>query len=260
MSVEQKAFIDTNILIYAHDIDAENRRETARRLLQKLWDEERGVISVQVFQEFFVTVTRKILSPLSPAAARAIIRNYLVWPVENNDGQSVLDASEIAERYQLSFWDGLIIVAARNSGAAILYSEDLNHGQIVEGVRICNPFIEDEEVERGDNMALQRANILLRRLVAKANGGNPEIISYKKAYEEIFDVFLESWSRRNTPEVIEIARKTDSIEVAGLGKVYLDSFIVSEKKKQPGTGHWKDVKYSREDWLDVFGDAALLIP
>lgn len=134
------AFVDTNVLIYAHDRDAGTKRRKAARLLKGLWEDETGILSTQVLQEFYVNVTAKIPSPLDAAAARTIIENYLVWPLQVNDGRTVLLASEIQERAHLSFWDAMIVAAASEGGAAVLYSEDLNDGQVIEGVRVENPF------------------------------------------------------------------------------------------------------------------------
>jgi predicted nucleic acid-binding protein len=81
-----KAFVDTNILIYAHDIDALAKHELAKQILQALWTQQTGVLSMQVLQEFYVNVTRKIASPLSQASARAIVNSYMVWCIETNPG------------------------------------------------------------------------------------------------------------------------------------------------------------------------------
>ena len=102
---------------------------------------ETGVISVQVIQEFYVTVTRKIKTPLKPAEAREIIVNYFSWPVQVNDPEITLQASEIGEKNNLSFWDALIIAAALRLHAKKIITEDLNHGQIIEGILVENPFL-----------------------------------------------------------------------------------------------------------------------
>jgi predicted nucleic acid-binding protein len=77
----EKAFVDTNILVYAHDLDAADKRETAQKILSDLWENETGIISIQVLHEFYVTVTRKIQKPLSIAIAKGVIENYLTWPL-----------------------------------------------------------------------------------------------------------------------------------------------------------------------------------
>jgi predicted nucleic acid-binding protein len=135
-----RAFVDTNILIYAYDRDAGDKHRLASDLLRRLWMEGNGVLSTQVLQEFYVNATAKIAKPISLSKARAVISRYLVWQVEANTPESVLRASEIQERHRLSFWDSLILAAATQAGAAILYTEDLNHGQVIEGVKVINPL------------------------------------------------------------------------------------------------------------------------
>ena len=135
-----KVFVDTNILIYAHDLDAGPRNALSADILRDLWENRIGIISTQVLQEFYVNVTRKIENPLPKSKARGIIESYLAWPVELNDAKTVLAASEIEERHMLSFWDALIVASARNVEAEKILTEDLNHGQQIEGILIENPF------------------------------------------------------------------------------------------------------------------------
>jgi len=136
-----KVFVDTNILIYAHDLDAGQRNKISAAILRDLWENRIGIISTQVLQEFYVNVTRKIENPLPKSKARGIIENYLAWPVELNDSETVLSASEIEERYMLSFWDALMVASASNAKAEKILTEDLNHGQQIEGILIENPFV-----------------------------------------------------------------------------------------------------------------------
>ena len=136
-----KVFVDTNVLIYAHDLDAGMKHDRAAAIISDLWEKESGVISVQVLQEFYVNATRKISRPLTPVSTRGIIQNYLAWHVELNDPSAVLLASEIEERNVLSFWDALIVASASRAGADRILSEDLNHGQVLEGILIENPFL-----------------------------------------------------------------------------------------------------------------------
>jgi predicted nucleic acid-binding protein len=135
-----KIFIDTNILIYAHDLDAGEKHTIAATILKNLWETETGIISAQVLQEFYVNVTRKIPNPLPKPKAREIIQSYLTWHVELNDIKTIFTASEFEERYNLSFWDALIVAAASNAKVEKILTEDLNHGQRIEGVLIENPF------------------------------------------------------------------------------------------------------------------------
>jgi len=135
-----RIFVDTNILIYAHDLDAGSRHDIAASAIEELWENENGVMSTQVLQEFYVNITRKIKTPLSQACARGIIENYLSWHIEVNEPDTVLLASEIEERHLLSFWDALIISAACRAKVDKILTEDLNHGQKIEGILIENPF------------------------------------------------------------------------------------------------------------------------
>lgn len=134
-------FVDTNILIYAHDRDAGIKHDKAKQILTDLWNQENGCLSVQVLQEFFVNVTKKIPQPLPTAVARELIRTYLPWVKAVADGEMVIRASEIADAWQTSFWDGMIIAAAERSGASELLTEDLQSGQHIAGLILINPFV-----------------------------------------------------------------------------------------------------------------------
>jgi predicted nucleic acid-binding protein len=109
-----RRFVDTSILVYAHDDSAGHKRDQARALVEQLWESRDGCLSVQVLQEFFVSVTRKIAKPL--------------------------DAVGIHQRTGISFWDAMIVRSAAEMGCAVLYSEDLNAGQDYSGVPLENPF------------------------------------------------------------------------------------------------------------------------
>jgi len=137
---EDKAFIDTNIIIYAYDVTAGKKHETARIIITDLWDSGLGVISTQVLQEFFVNVVQKIPKPIDKQQAKEIVRDFLKWHVVVNTGDSIIDAIDICSRFGYSFWDSMIIEAAIKGGAAVLISEDLQDGQVLSGVTIKNPF------------------------------------------------------------------------------------------------------------------------
>ena len=139
---EDKVFVDTNVLIYAHDNSAGRKHEVARNQILALWEEGHGLLSTQVLQEFCLGITRKIPTPVSLTVGRKIIEDLLAWEVVINDGTSVLAAIDIQGRYHLSFWDSLIVQAALRGGAMVLLSEDLAHGQVIQGVTIQNPFAE----------------------------------------------------------------------------------------------------------------------
>lgn len=133
-------FVDTNVLVYAHDRGAGPKHSDARELVEGLWRDRAGALSTQVIQEFYVNVRRKARNPVSGPEARRLVEDYLRWAIVVNDGNSVLEAIDLETRFRLSFWDALIVQAARASGASILYSEDLSDRQDYGGVRVINPF------------------------------------------------------------------------------------------------------------------------
>ena len=137
-----KAFVDTNVLVYAYDRAAGARHERAAELIEELWDSGLGVVSTQVLQEFYVNVRRKAGAPVSREEARTLVSDYLLWEPVVNDASSIVDAIDLGDSHQLSFWDALIVVAAQRAGAAVLYTEDLNDGQQFGTVTINNPFLD----------------------------------------------------------------------------------------------------------------------
>jgi predicted nucleic acid-binding protein len=134
-----KTFVDTNVLIYAHDADAGRKHERATAILGDLWEEKSGLLSMQVLQEFYVNVTRKISTPLAKPKAREVVDTYKSWCIETTLAE-IFTAFRIEDQMRLGFWDALVIAAAVKGGAGRLLSEDLNAGQEVMGVRIENPF------------------------------------------------------------------------------------------------------------------------
>ncbi|ADE14979.1 PilT domain-containing protein [Nitrosococcus halophilus Nc 4] len=139
--MSDRFFIDTNVLIYAYDLDAGAKHLKAASIVKTCWEQRNGLISTQVLQEFYVNVTRKIPMPVPLAKARGVLNTYEAWPIIVNELSDVLFASELQERYQLSFWDALIVAAAHKGRATVLLTEDLNSGQIIAGVAIQNPFL-----------------------------------------------------------------------------------------------------------------------
>ena len=135
-----KTFVDTNILIYAHDVDAGKKHQIAKTILQGLSQQRTGALSTQVLQEFYVNVTRKIVSPLSKASAREIVEDFAHWCVATSPAE-VREAFHIEDDARIRFWDALIVAAAVKAGATLVLSEDLNHGQAIAGITIENPFL-----------------------------------------------------------------------------------------------------------------------
>jgi predicted nucleic acid-binding protein len=142
MKDNAKVFVDTNVLVYGYDNSAGGKHTAAFNILKDLWNTGRGIISTQVLQEFFVTVTKKIPNPLDLFIAKNIVKDFLKWKLIIVDGGILLDAIDIHHEHRNSFWDSLIIAAAIEGGANTLFSEDLTDGQVIKGVTIMNPFKE----------------------------------------------------------------------------------------------------------------------
>ena len=134
-----RSFVDTNILVYSHDSSAGDKHVRARDTVERLWMDRSGVLSTQVLQELYVSL-KKARGALSTDQAREIVSDYLRWDVVVNTGDSILQAIDIESRHRLSFWDALIVQAAASAGCALLYSEDLSHGRVYEGVRVIDPL------------------------------------------------------------------------------------------------------------------------
>ena len=139
--MSDKYFVDTNILVYAHDRSAGAKHDRARTLIEQLWQSGNGVLSTQVLQELCLNLRRKSNPPLQIEETRCLLQDYLSWEIVVNSPESVLQALEIEDRYKTSFWDALILHAAEISGAAVLYSEDFSANQKYGSVRVVNPFV-----------------------------------------------------------------------------------------------------------------------
>jgi len=142
MTEDEFQFVDSNVLVYANDVSGGTKRQLAKRLLEDLWETKNGCMSVQVFQEFYATVTAKIKQPLSSDAASQVISSYTVWKIHTPNVRDVLNSISIQQRYGISIWDALIVNSASQLGCAILWTEDLADGHVYESVRVRNPFTE----------------------------------------------------------------------------------------------------------------------
>jgi predicted nucleic acid-binding protein len=138
--MSDRYFVDTNILMYAHDASAGAKHERAKALLEALWRDPTGVVSTQVLQDLSVNLRKKAGRPIDVKATREIVADYLTWQVVVNSGESILEALDLEARFQLSFGDALVVHAAQTSGAEVLYSADLSDGQIYGSVRVVNPL------------------------------------------------------------------------------------------------------------------------
>ena len=132
------AFFDTNILVYADDGNDPVKQQKARELIRLYFSAERGVISVQVLQEYFNTVTSK--TGLDHAVARAKVNQLRRFVTVDTDSEDVLSAIDLCRLHGLSFWDSLIVHSAKQSACKVLFSEDLQHGRDIDELRIVDPF------------------------------------------------------------------------------------------------------------------------
>ncbi len=137
MSVEPR-FVDTNVLVYLFDTDAPDKQARARELLRE--ERDRLVVSVQVLGEFYVTVTRKLAAPLPFEAAAHAVDALCELQVQSLHPELVRSAVRRSQSSRLSYWDSLIVETALSCGAGVLFTEDLRDGQVIDSLRIVNPF------------------------------------------------------------------------------------------------------------------------
>jgi predicted nucleic acid-binding protein len=146
--MNDRIFVDTNVLVYAYDRSEPQKQQQALRVLDRLAVTGAGVISTQVLSEFFVAVTRKIAAPLSVGEAYDRVKNYLQsWTTLDLTGMVVLEAVRGVRDHQFNFWDAQIWAVARLNQVAVVFSEDFNVGAVIEGIRFANPFAEDFQIE-----------------------------------------------------------------------------------------------------------------
>ena len=143
MTVESR-FVDTNVLVYLFDADAPDKQARARELLRE--EADRVVVSVQVLGEFYVTVTRKLATPLPPDTAARAVDAICRFRVEAIHPDLVRSAVYRSRSSRLSYWDSLIVETALNAGAEVLFTEDLQDGQEIDGLRVVNPFRDGRSV------------------------------------------------------------------------------------------------------------------
>lgn len=135
-----RQFIDTNVLVYAFDATAGSKNNRARDLLEDLWSNGGGCLSIQVLQEFFATVTGRISRPLAHDEAARRVSHYSEWNLHEPGKRDLLAAIELRRELRISFWDALIVHSARRLECRVLWTEDLNDGQRYAGVLVRNPF------------------------------------------------------------------------------------------------------------------------
>ncbi|MDH3524391.1 MAG: PIN domain-containing protein [Acidobacteriota bacterium] len=142
-------FVDTNVLVYSRDASEPAKQARAAAWLEELWRSRRGRLSWQVLQEFYVTVTMKLDPGMDPGRARAEVRELAAWEPVSTKQPVVEGAWALQDRFALSFWDALIVSAARVSGCRMLLTEDLQNGQRFEELEVVNPFQRPPEPARG---------------------------------------------------------------------------------------------------------------
>jgi predicted nucleic acid-binding protein len=143
MSVEPRVeyFVDTNILVYAYDRSAGEKHSIASQFVRECWENQNGCLSIQVLQEFFVNVTRKISLPLDGQTARQLVADLAQWRLHVPEASDLLQAIDLGQTYHLSFWDAMVLQSAARLECRQLLSEDLSHGQSYGDVQVINPFI-----------------------------------------------------------------------------------------------------------------------
>lgn len=135
-------FVDTNVVLYAYDASAGSRHVKARELMGRLGRTRQGALSIQVLQEFYVDAVTKVAVPLTPEDARRRLRVLSRWPTHSPLAADVIVATTISEDHQISYWDAMIVRSAAEMECTRLWTEDLNDGQTIAGVRIANPFVD----------------------------------------------------------------------------------------------------------------------
>jgi len=141
VNASRPVFFDTNVLVYMFARDAPEKQRRAEGIFVAAADAGCATLSVQVLQEFYVTVTRKLTEPLHPETARLAVAEFAAQTVVHTPAELVLRAADLAQSDSLSLWDALIVEAARAGGCGTLYSEDLQHGRRFGTVRVVDPFV-----------------------------------------------------------------------------------------------------------------------
>jgi predicted nucleic acid-binding protein len=138
-----RCFVDANVLIYARDPEDPLKQERAREWLRLLWRDGLGRTSTQVLSEFYVTVTRRIAARVAPEDAWQEVTSILAWDPQPIDATLLARAREIERRWQLSWWDSMVVAAAQLQGCVLLLTEDLQDGAQYGGVTVHSPFTHD---------------------------------------------------------------------------------------------------------------------
>jgi predicted nucleic acid-binding protein len=137
---KDRCFFDTNILVYAHDRSSGEKHRVAQNMVREAWGNGTGLLSTQVLQEFYVTVTRKIPATLDGPNALRIVRALGEWDLHQVSLATICSAAELSDLHRFSFWDGLIVASASALRARYLLTEDMQHGFRVGDLELVNPY------------------------------------------------------------------------------------------------------------------------
>lgn len=138
--MSERVFVDTGVLLSAHDLDAGVQHAIAEQVVRQLWDERLGVSSTQVLQEFYVAVTERIATPISRRDARDLLAAYQAWPIVSIEAADVLVASDLQDRFKLTFWNALLVSGAIKARATMILSQELQPYRQIAGIEVRNPF------------------------------------------------------------------------------------------------------------------------
>jgi len=131
-------FVDTNVLLYAYEGGAVRKQRISIELIDRLWEEREGILSIQVLSEFYSNATRKLRMPA--ASAEEVVRDFSAWRLHRPDHDSILSAIRLEQRYKLAWYDAMILNSAMESGCSILWTEDFQDGQQFGDLVIRNPY------------------------------------------------------------------------------------------------------------------------
>jgi predicted nucleic acid-binding protein len=141
-----KVFVDTNVLVYSRDLSEPEKQRQALAWMARLWEQRTGVISFQVLQEFYVTVTAKLNPGMDKEAARRDVRTLLSWKPLAVDGRILEGAWRLQDRHRFSWWDALIVAAAQAADCRYLLSENFQEQQRFGEIQVVNPFSSNPEL------------------------------------------------------------------------------------------------------------------
>ena len=153
MSVMSPVFVDTNVLLYAFDDRDLVKQQRARQWIGECWTRRCGRISTQVLNEFYANARKRFATAISAADARAEVRRYQAWNPWLIDQPTIDSAWAVESRYQINYWDALMVAAAQHQACTLLLTEDLQHGQTIDKLQIVNPFVVGPEILDNDPSA-----------------------------------------------------------------------------------------------------------